>query len=976
MIELRTFGRVELKSSDGHEIRAVTAQPKRAALLAYLAAAQPRGFQRRDALLALFWPELDQDRARAALRKAVHHLRRALDEEALPGRGDEELRLAVELVWSDVAAFQSALDAGDPEAAVALYQGPFLDAFFVPDAPEFERWMETERSRLHRQAFEAAWQVTEAEERKGNAFGAAYWARRAAALAPADEAAMRRLMALLDRLGDGAGAVQAYQEFARRIKADLDIEPSAESQAAARSIRLAASPAAAASPPSGAAPAGEPPAAPPPHATGAAAVAVTPVESGSGHRTWLTRAAVVTVILAAGLVALSTRERTQATVNLSSDVVAVLPFSVRGDPSLDYLEEGLSSLLSTGLDGAGDIRSVDPHAVLTATGQDGAARSDPAKAGRLAASFGAAFYVLGDVVGTGPHLRVDATLYDVKRPNRAVGSATAQGPVDSLFALVDRVAAQLIAAQRGDSARAVPRLAALTTHSIPALKAYLDGEREFRRGTFPRAIAGYQLAIALDSTFAMAYYRLAGTYAWSGSDSSRHAAELAVRFGRRLPAAEQDLLRALLLFEQGRAIEAEGLYREILRRRPQELDAVFQLGELTFHFNPSRGRPVGESRPYFEKAQRWNHSDAPLIHLLELSALERKYGVFDSLMGMVAPESHFWLTGTMVHALQLGGKEEWAKAEAQLRAASDRDLAAAGAHSLFLVEDASAAHRALRLLVEPTRSAQLRSVGHLLYAHLYMAGGRWRAALAALDSARTLDPAAAGEHAGVLFATPLLPIPAERLEKIHASLVAGASAESPEFGSLLYANDDTLHPAIREYALGLLSARLGHTEEAMQRAATLERSDTRERPGLSGALAAGIRAHVALMAGDPGKAEAELRAIRWLPRPIELLAFSPFRGLRHERFLRAEALDRQGKHEEALGWLSSFDEHSPSGRIYLAPAHFRRGEILERLARKAEAAASYRRFIGLWKDADPEMQELVSEARRRIAQMAPEAPPN
>ncbi|MGH7526162.1 MAG: hypothetical protein ACREMX_05615, partial [Gemmatimonadales bacterium] len=74
MIELHTFGRVELKSSNGHEIRAVLAQPKRAALLTYLAAAQPRGFQRRDALLALFWPELDQDRARAALRKAVHHL--------------------------------------------------------------------------------------------------------------------------------------------------------------------------------------------------------------------------------------------------------------------------------------------------------------------------------------------------------------------------------------------------------------------------------------------------------------------------------------------------------------------------------------------------------------------------------------------------------------------------------------------------------------------------------------------------------------------------------------------------------------------------------------------------------------------------------------------------------------------------------------------------------------------------------------
>jgi len=181
MIELHTFGRVELTSSSGQEIRAVLAQPKRAALLVYLAVAQPRGFQRRDALLALFWPELDQERARAALRKAVHHLRRALSDAAIEGRGDEEVRLAEEVVWCDAAAFETALDGGDPEAAVGLYRGPFLDAFFAPDAPEFEQWMESERARLHRRAFDAAWQVTEAEERKGNTFGAAYWARRAAA---------------------------------------------------------------------------------------------------------------------------------------------------------------------------------------------------------------------------------------------------------------------------------------------------------------------------------------------------------------------------------------------------------------------------------------------------------------------------------------------------------------------------------------------------------------------------------------------------------------------------------------------------------------------------------------------------------------------------------------------------------------------------------------------------------------------------
>jgi serine/threonine-protein kinase len=965
MIELHTFGRIELKSSAGQEIRAVTAQPKRAALLAYLAAAQPRGFHRRDALLALFWPELDQDRARAALRKAVHHLRRAVGEEAVVGRGDEELALAGHLVWSDVSAFESSLEAGDAQAAVALYQGPFLDAFFVPDAPEFERWMETERARLHRRAFDAAWQVAETEERKGNTFGAAYWARRAAALAPADEAAMRRLMALLDRMGDRAGAVQAYEEFARRIKAELDIEPSAETQAAVRSIRTAAEPAAEV--------ASDPPPAPAPEA-GPAVPAVGRPGTGSPRPrlTWLRMAVPAAAVLAVGAVALATRERTQAAANLSPDVVAVFPFSMRGDPSLEYLEEGLSTLLSTGLDGAGEIRSVDPHALLAAVGETEGIRSDPAAASRVAASFGAGVYVLGDVVGTGSQLRLDARLYRVRDRGRAAGSATAQGTTDSLFGLVDRVAAQLIAAQRGDSARAVPRLAALTTHSIPALKAYLEGEREFRRGAFPRAIAGYQRAVALDSTFAMAYYRLAETYSWSGSDSSRQVAELAVRFGQRLPVAERDLLQAFLLYEEGRTEEAERLYREILRRRPQELDAVFQLGELMFHHNGTRGRSVGESRPFFQQARQWNHSDAPLIHLLELSALERNYQSYDSLMALVAPESHFWLTGIMVHALLPGGEAKWARAEAELRRASDRELATAGSHALYLLEDAAAADRALRLLIEPTRSPTLRAVGHLLYAHLYMAGGRWRAALTALDSARGLDPAAAGPHAGLLFALPHLPVPGAQLEQVHAAVAAAGTVASPNLGTLLYADPDTLHPSSREYALALLDARLGRTDQALRRAAVLERADHGDRPGLAGAFAAGIRAQLALLGNDAARAGAELGTIRWRPRPMDVLAFSPVRGLRHERFLRAEALDRQGKHEEALGWFSSFDEHSPGGRIYLAPAHFRRGQILERLGRAAEAAASYRRFVGLWQDADPELQTLVSEARQRLARLEPE----
>src|SRR2546430_5433144 len=78
VVEFRILGALNLLGPGGRELTPVLAQPKRVALLAYLAAATPRRLHRRDSLVALFWPELDQEHARAALRQALHGLRHAL----------------------------------------------------------------------------------------------------------------------------------------------------------------------------------------------------------------------------------------------------------------------------------------------------------------------------------------------------------------------------------------------------------------------------------------------------------------------------------------------------------------------------------------------------------------------------------------------------------------------------------------------------------------------------------------------------------------------------------------------------------------------------------------------------------------------------------------------------------------------------------------------------------------------------------
>ncbi len=230
MIELRTLGAVDLRGVAGQELRGVLAQPKRLALLVYLALARPRGFQRRDVLLALFWPEFDQRRARAALRKAVHVVRRELGEGVLVSRGDEELGLADGTVWCDVVAFEQALGAQRATEALELYRGDLLDGFFVSGATDFERWIDGERGRLREQAAASAWALAEqaaADERDGVAV---QWARRAMDFTPTDEGALRRLIVLFKRMGDRAAALHVYHQFAARLAQEYGVRPSAETR--------------------------------------------------------------------------------------------------------------------------------------------------------------------------------------------------------------------------------------------------------------------------------------------------------------------------------------------------------------------------------------------------------------------------------------------------------------------------------------------------------------------------------------------------------------------------------------------------------------------------------------------------------------------------------------------------------------------------------------------------------------------------
>jgi Tol biopolymer transport system component len=140
-IRLTTLGRTELEGPDGVAILSVLSQPKRFALLVYVAVEGSGGLIRRDKVAALFWPERNQADARTNLRKSLHYLRQSLGPDVIVGRGDEEIGIDASLLRCDVVALLS----GDDVPA----EGPFLDGFHFSGAPvEWEEWLENVRGRV------------------------------------------------------------------------------------------------------------------------------------------------------------------------------------------------------------------------------------------------------------------------------------------------------------------------------------------------------------------------------------------------------------------------------------------------------------------------------------------------------------------------------------------------------------------------------------------------------------------------------------------------------------------------------------------------------------------------------------------------------------------------------------------------------------------------------------------------------------
>ncbi|MCG2588660.1 tetratricopeptide repeat protein [Rhodohalobacter sulfatireducens] len=157
MNQLNILGSAELRTHDGKLEHSFLAGPKRLFLLSFLLINKTTGFQRRDRILPLLWPEKGQKSARNALSNMLYHLRKTLGKNCIETRGTEELRVNNELFECDVFTFENAIENNDWEKALNLYRGRLLEGLHIPKASaELDQWLDTHRNHYHNEYLKAA----------------------------------------------------------------------------------------------------------------------------------------------------------------------------------------------------------------------------------------------------------------------------------------------------------------------------------------------------------------------------------------------------------------------------------------------------------------------------------------------------------------------------------------------------------------------------------------------------------------------------------------------------------------------------------------------------------------------------------------------------------------------------------------------------------------------------------------------------
>jgi serine/threonine-protein kinase len=269
--------------------------------------------------------------------------------------------------------------------------------------------------------------------------------------------------------------------------------------------------------------------------------------------------------------------------------ILVLPFdNLRDERSVDWLRDGSVSMLGLNLSQWNDLTVVDYERLHDLLARHRLKVGDDIgleMARRLAREAGAWTVVLGDFTPAGDSLHLVARVFDVASGKRVDVARVDDRPGTDVRPLFDQLAAKVLDLTGAPNEIRIG-LARTTTSSLEAFRAYLRGVEQLNRWDLVGAERDLQRAIAIDSTFGLAYYKLALTRGWMAGTEDSVSDRLMLRattYSANLPAHERTMINAYRAFIGDQYQEARSLYGQLIARNQGDADAWYGLGDAWFH---------------------------------------------------------------------------------------------------------------------------------------------------------------------------------------------------------------------------------------------------------------------------------------------------------------------------------------------------------------------------------------------------------
>jgi serine/threonine-protein kinase len=688
-------------------------------------------------------------------------------------------------------------------------------------------------------------------------------------------------------------------------------------------------------------------------------------------------------IAAVGLGAWTLRPRSAPTVIPAAATIAVLPFvSAATDTSLVRLGRDLAITTSASLDGVGGIETADRLSVANATADrpnlsaaDGAA---------LARRLGASSLLRGTLVRAGDNVRLDLGLYSTAGLAPLAEGLTVSNHRDSIGPLTDSIAWALLRQvwQRGEPPS--PSLDAVTTRSIPALRAFLQGERELGANRWGEAKLAYRSAIAADSTFGMAHFRYALTQFWTREPIEPEVLE-ALRLQRAgFPERERLLIDAFLTIDRTPRLRVER-HLAVTRRFPHYWPAWFLYADALYHSGPIAGYDWSEGLEAFRRVVALNPNLVPAWeHIFDLtlgrdSAEAAKAFARLTQLGWLAsqPRGGQLISRLLASVADAGGVlppelDRLADSTAELMVSSRANDLAVEFEPIFLLKAGfpAAQFDLNRRALETGRAAQ--HVGTALRAGnawAWAARGRWDSALATMSVV-----AAKPDVPGV---TPLA-FQDYGLAVVAALLGAAAPALADQRrpGVLAYIGRQTDEDVFSLARLAWLDGVLGFAR-GDRRAIETARRDAAGSEWYQEQLALIDRSLAAFdraLAGDRKRAGRELAGLEE-HCVLNENCFSLVPDIAVQRFFAAQWLAEAGDVEQARRLLRWRDAPWPEwgwmlGDALVGPTYLARARLEEIRGDSALARDYYRQFLRRYDQPMPSQAHLVEDAKAALTRLS------